>query len=94
MPEDQIVEFIRRRFESDNQWLKGNCYYFSVILKARFPKGVIWYDVIYGHFCFQYGDKYYDWRGEITPKGTLVLWDTFDQYDAAQKQRIIKYCIE
>ena len=94
MSDNPITEFIQRRFKTDNQWLKGNCYYFAVILKDRFPDGVIWYDVIYGHFCFQYGDKYYDWSGEIKPKGVLIQWDVFDEYDSTQKQRIIRYCIE
>ena len=88
-----IQEFIQRRFQSDCNWLTGNCYYFSLILKDRFPDGVIYYDVINGHFVFKYLEKYYDWSGEIHPQGYLVEWDKFDKYDSLQKQVIIRDCI-
>lgn len=89
----EIQEFIQRRFKSDCDWLTGNCYYFSFILKDRFPDGVIYYDVIDGHFIFKYKKKYYDWSGEIYPEGYLVEWDKFDEYDSLQKQVIIRDCI-
>ena len=89
----EIYEFIQRRFQSDCNWLAGNCYYFSLILKDRFPDGIIYYDVIDGHFIFKYQESYYDWSGEIHPDGYLVEWDKFEQYDSLQKQVIIRDCI-
>lgn len=89
----EIQEFIQRRFQSDCNWLNGNCYYFSLILKDRFPGGLIYYDVIDGHFIFKYLERYYDWSGEIHPEGCLVEWDKFEQYDSLQKQVIIRDCI-
>lgn len=89
----EIQEFIQRRFKSDCNWLSGNCYYFSLILKDRFPDGIIYYDVIDGHFVFRYQEKYYDWSGKIHPEGYLVEWDKFDKYDSSQKQVIIRDCI-
>lgn len=91
---DEVLEFIHRRFPTDCNWLTGNCYYFSLILKERFTSGVIYYDVIYGHFIFRYKDFYYDWTGYVEPKGYLVEWDKFDKYDSLQKQRIICGCIK
>ena len=90
---DEVIEFIHRRFKSDCNWISGNCYYFAIILKDRFPEGTIFYDVIYGHFVFLYKDRYYDWTGNVTPKGFLVPWDQFEEYDYLQKKRIITDCI-
>lgn len=89
-----ILEFIKRRFPTDCNWLTGNCYYFSLILKDRFPSGIIYYNVILGHFVFKYEDKYYDWTGEIMPEGYLVEWEKFDEYDELQKQVIVRDCIK
>lgn len=90
---DEILDFIQKRFKDDCNWVTGNCYYFAIILKDRFPKGKIFYDVIYGHFIFQYQDKYYDWYGIVNPVGFLVEWDKFDEYDSLLKQIVIRDCI-
>lgn len=91
--EDEVLKFIQKRFKKDCNWTTGNCYYFSTILKNRFPDGRIFYDVIYGHFVFQYGNQYYDWNGIVLFVGYLVEWDKFDEYDFLLKQRIIRDCI-
>lgn len=90
---NEVLEFIQRRFKDDCKWLDGNCYYFAVILKDRFPKGKIYYDVIYGHFIFEYQNKYYDWSGIVKQFGYLVEWGKFDEYDSTQKERVVKGCI-
>ena len=90
---NEILEFINRRFPSDCNWLDGNCFYFSVILKSRFPQGKIFYDVINGHFLFNYENSYYDWTGKVEPDGYLVEWDKFDEYDHLQQKTIIRDCI-
>ena len=87
---NEVLEFIKRRFPIDCNWCCQNCYYFSLILKDRFPEGVIYYDVIYCHFIFKYKTHYYDWTGEIEPKGYLVEWDKFDEFDKSQKRVIIR----
>ena len=91
---DEVLEFINRRFPGDSSWLNGNCYYFALILKDRFPDGEIFYDVIDGHFVFEYNDNLYDYSG-ITAQdgGYLVQWSIFDKYDSLQKSRIIRDCI-
>lgn len=90
----EIIEFIQRRFPTDCNWISGNCYYMSLILKDRFPEGIIFYDVILGHFVFYFRGNYYDWTGRIIPEGYLVEWDKFDEYDSLQKKNIIRDCIK
>lgn len=67
--DDDVLSFIKQRFpnarNSDANWLTGNCYYFSVILRDRFAikSPTIYYDVIHGHFLTQIDDKLYDASG-------------------------------
>ena len=93
--QDEVLEFINRRFPKDCNWLNGNCYYFALILKDRFPNGRILYDAIYGHFIFHLNGKAYDYSGELVWPGGVyaVYWDEFDKYDPLVKQRIIRDCI-
>lgn len=91
--QNEVLEFINRRFKKDCNWINGNCYYFSIILKDRFPKGRICYDVIYGHFVFLYQDKLYDWTGLYDNAGYLVEWDNFEEYDSLEYERIVRDCI-
>lgn len=90
---DKIEDFINRRFKTDCNWLDGNCYYFALILKDRFPGGAIYYDVVYGHFVYCINGRYFDWSGEITPKGKLVEWESIDKYDYFVKQRVFEGCV-
>ena len=90
---NEILEFIQRRFKKDCNWVDGNCYYFAIILKDRFPEGKIFYDVIHGHFVFKYQDELYDWNGIHNSDGFLVDWESFDEYDSVLKKRIIRDCV-
>ena len=89
---NEVLEFIQRRFPVDCNWKSGNCYWFSVMLHHKFPKSIIYYDVIDGHFCTKIDGVYYDWEGVYTPIFP-VEWDKFDEYDSNQKQIIIRDCI-
>lgn len=91
---DEVLEFINRRFPVDCNWLSGNCYHFTLILQARFETGIIYYDVINGHFIFEYNGKYYDWSGVVEPDGFLVRWDEFEKYDAIQYKIVVRDCIK
>lgn len=90
---NEVLGFIQRRFKKDCNWVDGNCYYFAIILKDRFPEGKIFYDVILGHFVFKYQDKLYDWKGIHNSEGFLVDWENFDEYDSVLKKRIIRDCV-
>ena len=91
----EVLNFIHKRFLKDNDWLTGNCYYFALILKDRFPNGSIFYDVISGHFVTKIDDINYDWSGVVLNNEYhyYVEWDKFDTYDSLQKERIIRDCI-
>ena len=98
---DKIEEFINRRFQSDCDWLEGNCYYFARILKMRF-KGEIWYDLVEGHFLFRSFDKFYDWRGwreeydfdKPETVENLVKWANYKRIDPVHYERIVRDVIE
>ena len=91
---NDVLKFIHKRFYCDCNWLSGNCYYFAVILKDRFPQGEIYYDVIHGHFVFKYQGYFYDWSGLYHSNDTnLISWNDFQKYDVLQKKRIEEYCI-
>lgn len=92
--QDDILNFIYRRFQKDCDWTNGNCYYFALILKTRFKIGKIVYDVINGHFLYQQNNVNYDWTGIVYDVGYLVDWENFEKYDPIQKDRIIRNCIE
>lgn len=91
---NEVLEFIKRRFKDDCKWLDGNCYYFAIILKDRFPEGMIFYDVQLGHFVFKYYEYYYDWSGIYNCKEDyLIPWHLFESYDSSQKKIIERDCI-
>ena len=88
---DHILKFISR-FKEDCNWTTGNCYWFAIILKERFPGAEIFYDVIQGHFITKIGDSFWDWTGENFPYKPIP-WESFDKYDHIQKQCIVRDCI-
>ena len=92
---DKVIDFIQHRFPTDCKWLNGNCYYFSLILKDRFKEGIIFYDVIDGHFITEINGIKYDWSGIVNESGKHIYieWDKFDSYDSLLKERIIRDCI-
>lgn len=92
---NKVLEFIERRFKNDCNWVDGNCYYFALILKDRFPEGKIYYDVILGHFIFEYDNQFYDWTGILSQNAICrpIEWGRFDEYDSLRKDRVIRDCI-
>ena len=95
LEKNEVLEFIHRRFHIDCHWLDGNCHYFAIILKTRFPNGNVLYDVIDGHFVCEIGGVKYDWSGIVdeTKKHRWVEWDKFKEYDNFQFERIVRDCV-
>lgn len=97
MMKEHILDFIYRRFHGENnedttKWLSGNCFYFAVILCARFPQGIIYYDRVNGHFVTKIEGLYYDWTGVVdVNEEDLVNWNNY--YDISHKERIVRDCI-
>lgn len=96
---DEVEQFIRRRFRGDNNWLSGNCLWFSLILKKRFPGGRIYYLPIQGHFVYMYHGEYYDWCGKTIKAGnrsleTKRLLSSIKKDDPNWYNRLIDNCLK
>lgn len=99
--QDEVLEFINRRFNNPEvikSFTNGNCYYFAVILKARFNKGLIMYNEIDNHFGYLLDNKIYDITGVICEKfSNDNLWDYWFIYynrESANSRRVINDCIK
>lgn len=90
---NEVLEFIKRRFSKDCNWINGNCYYFSIILKERFPNGRIIYDPIIGHFMYLIGNKCYDALGSHKIPDTYYDWNKLKEEDISLYNRIKRDCI-
>ena len=90
--ENEVVEFIRRRFKSDSKWLDGNCYYFAAILCERFPTFNIYYAPVAGHFVAGYNGELYDWRGKYDDEIPVLLSD-IEKEDPAWYRIIVRDCV-
>ena len=95
---DEILAFINRRFKDDCHWTDGNCYYFAIILKHRFPHLEIVYLAIDGHFMAKDANTnlLYDFNGvhaedEINDK--IFLLDDIRKEDSLWYDRIIRDCV-
>ena len=62
---EDILKFISKFKKATDCFLDGCCYWFAHILNHRFG-GVIFYDMIVGHFFLVQGGRCYDVRGDIT----------------------------
>jgi hypothetical protein len=96
--EEQILEFIKRRFPSDSHWMDGNCFYFAQILKARFHGDVV-YDPIDGHFLFLASDnQLYDWTGRRVytneERKKMSLWRDYPLKDSLHHDHIYRDCVK
>lgn len=94
---EQILDFIRRRWRADCNWVSGNCYWFAHILLGRFPQLELYYYPIDNHFVVGDGTgAYYDWTGVVDQSlysGAPLLWSEMDNYDTNVKNRVIRDCI-
>ena len=93
--EEQILEFIHRRFPEDSHWLDGNCYWFARILSIRFASDLtIYYDPINGHFFVGEAEDgpFYDWSGKIEKPTIYIKWNNLCNMDRAWAERLWRDC--
>lgn len=97
---DLVIDFIMRRWvipfsNYNTMWTDGNCYWFAVILKTRFPQLEIYYDEVAGHFVAGYGDNFFDINGDYMPNkpSDVVLFNNMKYGDTAHYNRVLKDCI-
>lgn len=95
---NEILEFIQRRFPNDSNWTSGNCFHFAAILKSCFS-GMIVYDPVEGHFLFHnhLDGKYYDHTGireyEKEYEKNFIDWKTLPQIDILWYKRLLRDCV-
>jgi hypothetical protein len=94
----KIEKFISNFRKHDEKLLvkmftEDYCYHFSVILKAVFPRGDIYYDVIHGHFILEFDERFYDITGVVEPHNILVPFDQLEFYDELVYGRVVKDCV-
>lgn len=90
--EKEIIDFIKRRFNVDCNWLNGNCLWFALILKKRFNGLNIYYLPIEGHFVVGYLDSFFDWTGKINLKELPILFDEIKENDKNWYEHLIRDC--
>ena len=95
-----IIKFINQ-FTNNGAWDQvirsftcGNCDYFALILKNRFPKGEILYNAVENHFAFKYDQNAYDIRGAIHLSDNWCSWSSYCSLDGIHAARIKYYCID
>lgn len=96
--EERILEFIKRRFPEESNWMNGNCFYFAQILASRFAGDVV-YDPIEGHFLFWASDdNFYDWSGrhvyDDLQRRKMFLWRDSVMKDGLLHNRIYRDCVK
>lgn len=91
--EEEVLDFIKKRFQVDCKWTDGNCYYFALILKDRFG-GEIYYIPIEGHFVCKIGDSFYDFHGKHeVPLSVPITLKELEKRDDIWYNRIRRDCI-
>lgn len=74
-----------------NVFTQGYCYYFSIILRERFPGGKIVYSPVMGHFMYLINNTLFDITGIVKTEHKYYDFEKFPDY--LQKQRIIRDCV-
>lgn len=90
--QNEILNFIKRRWSIDANWTNGNCFWFAKILQLRFPQLQIYYLPIIGHFITSDGENYYDWNGIYLPEEEPINWEELRNSDFLWAERLIRDC--
>ena len=93
---DSVLTFINKfkelyPHELEDIFSDGWCYYFAIMLRARFG-GRIYYLPIDNHFVCKIGELFYDINGVVIPEEE-VPWDEYKYEDIIHTRRIIRDCI-
>lgn len=88
-----ILDFIKRRWTRDSNWTNGNCMWFAIILKLRFPEVEVCYLPIPGHFVVEFNKEYFDWTGQVEVSNQPVnnFFELMKE-DPLYAKRIIEAC--
>lgn len=92
--DNEVLEFIKRRFQKDCDWINGNCFWFAHILTTRFPYLQIYYMPIRGHFVAGHWGIFYDYNGIVKPKEVIYSLEEIRSSDTAWYERIVRDCIK
>lgn len=108
-PDQEVINFINNFFINDKNnvsrksFVCGNCYWFALILKNRFPTKlpVIWYDTINNHFVTAICGILYDSYGVYAPTSPMTIdefdafyiWEDYKKIDPIHAARITENCI-
>ena len=94
--EDEIYDFIYRRFEVDNNWITGNCYFMALILNHVFDLP-IYYLPVEGHFVVfnSKTEHFLDWLGtvKLAENESPILFSKLKDTDPQWYTRIIRDCV-
>ena len=91
---NKVLSFIKRRWSKDSDWINGNCYWFALILKERFPLAEIYYLPVEGHFITQIDRNFYDWTGIVQPNEMPIKFSDIKKNDSLWYERIIRDCFK
>ena len=93
-----ILRFIAHFKGSEDTFLNGCCYWFSVILYDRFFSErvvEIYYEPVEGHFITKIDNRYYDVRGDVTElyrgKPMYNMYE-MHQNDVRMYERLMRDC--
>ena len=76
----------------------GYCFWFTYILKARFPYGEIYYFPIHNHFVYKAFNRIFDITGDCTPQydtSQMIPWAEYQMKElgSSHLDRLIDNCI-
>lgn len=89
----EILDFINRRWKKDADWCNGNCYYFSLILRHRFPYLENFYCPIKGHFVVGFDGMFFDWTGRALLDEAPIPVSQIETEDPLLYARLLRDCM-
>lgn len=91
--DNEVLNFINRRWSKDSNWTNGNCLWFAFILNKRFPFLEIFYLPIQGHFIVGHDNVFYDWTGIYKLDESPILFSDIQRQDPTLYNRLIRDCM-